>query len=109
MFNISNYYGESRGLPVQDSIQLSLLKLTDATTIVRELSKMGTGICLVSTATCLFFNYNPVVAISWTVVFGVSWTVTSACARKLEPFAADTIKLLQKEKDLVGLDGRPLW
>jgi hypothetical protein len=92
MIKTSNYYEQSMELPAQNSFQLMLLQLTDATTLLREGSKMGTVIGLVSLAASAVFNFNPSPALTCTVVSGLAWVLSRTCAQKLEPQAQDMIQ-----------------
>jgi hypothetical protein len=99
MFNISNYYQQSHGLPAEDELQLMLLKWADASTLVRESSKYGTAIGLVVSATSLVFNFNPTIALTFTAISGVSWLLSRTCAQKLEPEAEEMIKHFKELKE----------
>jgi hypothetical protein len=97
MFNTSNYYDQSRGLPAKNDHQLMLLKWADTSTLSREISKVGTIVGLVSSVSSLVFNYDPTIPLICTAVSGCSWLLFSTCAKKLEPQAQH---MLQYFKDL---------
>jgi hypothetical protein len=97
MFNISNYYEQSRGLPAQNGFQIAILKWADASTLLRETTKLGTVVGLVSSASSVVFNFDPTIALTCTAVCGISWLLTRTCAQKLEPEAQS---MIQHFKDL---------
>jgi hypothetical protein len=99
MIKVSNYYVQSIGLPMHNSYQLRLLQWADASTLLRETSKIGTVVGLVSSAAGVIFNFDPTVAIACTAVSGTAWVLFSTCARQLEPEACKTIKYLKDVKD----------
>lgn len=97
MFNVSNYYEQSQGLPAQNSLQIAILKWADTSTILRETTKLGTVVGLVSSASSVVFNLDPTLSLTFTAVCGMSWLLTRTCAQKLEPKAQD---MIQHFKDL---------
>ena len=99
MIKTSNYYEQSVGLPVRNMYQLRQLQWTDALTVLRETSKIGTAAGLASSAAAFVFNFDPTVAITCTVVSGVTWALFSTCAKRLEPQACDLIKYLKDVRD----------
>lgn len=101
MFNVSNYYQQSEGLPIKNSFQLTLLQWTDASTVLRETSKCGAVTSLVVSASSLIFNFDPTIALTCTAISGVSWLLTRTCAQKLEPEAKKLIEDLKNEKAYV--------
>lgn len=99
MFRVSNYYEQSRTLPVQNSFQLMILQWADAATLLREGSKMGTAIGLVSSAASVVFNFNPTTALTCTAVCGLTWVLSRTCAQKLEPRAQNRIQYFKNVRD----------
>lgn len=92
MFNLSNYYEQSRGLPAENDYQLILLKMTDASTLGRETAKIAALIGFVGSVSGVIFNFDPMKPLYWTMAFGASWLIARACAHKLEPQAEDMIR-----------------
>lgn len=116
MFNTSNYYQQSIGLPVQNGFQIAILQWADAAAFLREIAKVGTVVGLVSSASSVVFNFDPTIALTCTAVCGISWFLTKTCAQKLEPKAQEMIKYLErlrdgKIQDMIGYfrlrDGKP--
>ena len=97
MFKISNYYDQSKGLPVKNSYQHMLLRWSDASTLLREVSKIGTLVGLVCFVASAVFNFDHKVAVTFTAFSTCSWFLFRTCSRKLEPQARD---MLQYFKDL---------
>lgn len=101
MLNITNYYNQSIGLPADNSYELALLKWTDISTFLRETSKVGILIGIVSSASSLIFNFDPAIPVTCTIISGCTCILLTACARKLEPQAQQMLqhfKELQKER-----------
>lgn len=103
MFNVSNYYEQSRGLPAQNGLQIAILQLADTFTLLRETTKLGTVVGLVSSASSVVFNFDPTIALTCTAACGISWLLTRTCAQKLEPKAQS---MIQHFKEL--RDGKPV-
>lgn len=99
MFNSTNYYEQSKSLPVQNSFQITLLKFADASTFIRETSKMATLVGLISTAASLVFDFNSTLPITTAVVSAVCWGLSSACANGLESQAQSMIKDFKELKN----------
>ena len=99
MIAISNYYEQSQGLPRKNSYQTIPLRLADASTILREASKLGTMIGLVGCASCAFFDFNLKFSLNFTIASGVSWALYSFCAKKMEPEAQEMIQYFKDLKD----------
>ncbi len=99
MFNTSNYYDQSIGLPAKNDYQLILLRLADTSTFLRETSKVGTVVGLVSLASCVIFNFDPTIALTCTAISGCSWLLSNTCAKKLEPQAQDRLQYFKNVRD----------
>ena len=99
MIKLSNYYEQSVGLPMHNSYQIRLLQWTDASILLRETSKIGTAAGLASSAAALVFNFDPTIAVTCTVVSGVTWALFSTCAKQLEPQACGLIRYLKDVRD----------
>lgn len=99
MLNISNYEKQSQNLPVQDGLQLTIFKLADDFTRIREISKCGAVIGLVVSASSYVFNFDSTTAVTWTAITGVIWGLSRTCAKKYEPEAKEIIKHLKEIKD----------
>jgi len=92
MFNVSNYYEQSRELPAENSYQIGLLRLADASTLLRETTKWIMVAGLVSLALSAVFNFDPPIAFTYTAAVGIFWLFTRTCAKDLELEAQDMIK-----------------
>lgn len=102
MFNVSNFYEQSKTLHAQNSFQIALLKLTDATTLLRETSKVGIVVGLVSSASSVVFNFDPTIALTCSLVCVLSYMVTRTCAKCLEPQAEEMIQHFKDwRKDII--------
>ena len=99
MFQVSNYYEQSRTLPAQNSFQIMTLKCADTATVLREGSKIGIAIGLVSSAASVVFNFNPTAALTCTAVCALTWFLSRTCAQKLEPQAQGMIQHFKNVKD----------
>ena len=98
MFKVSNYCEQSKNLPVQDGFQLICLQWADASTILREGSKIGFLVGLTVSISSNFFNFKATPALVFTAVCAVSWLLFRTCAQKLEPQARNMIKSFQESK-----------
>ncbi len=92
IFNVSNYYEQSRGLPKENDFQIMTVKLADYSTYARELTKVVAVAGLVTTAVCFLFNSDPTIPLICTTISGIGWLLTRTCAQRLEPQAQDMIK-----------------
>ncbi len=102
MVSFTNYSLQPLTIQAESPYQLMLLKLTDASTLVRELSKVGTVAGLVVSASSVFINVSLTTTLSWTAAFGVSWLISRNIAQRLEPHAKDMLahfKNLQEGRD----------
>lgn len=81
------------------------LQCADASTLLRETTKVGAVIGLVTSASSTFFNFNPKIALVCTAVCGVSWILSRACAQRLELIAQDVIKHLKDLRDNPIIEG----
>ena len=84
---------------MHNTYQLRLLQWADASTLLRETSKIGTVVGLASAVAGVVFNFDPTVALTCAAVSGTAWVLFSTCARKLEPQACNLIKYLKDVKD----------
>ena len=98
MFNFPNYYAQSGGL-IKSSYQLMLFEWTDISILLREISKVGIVVGLVSSASSVVFNFDPTHAINWTAISGCSWLLFRTCAKKLEPQAQHMLQSLREGND----------
>lgn len=99
MFNTSNYSQQSVGLPVQNPFQLEVLQWADRATFLRETTKIGTVVGLVTSAASIIFSSDPIYPLAFTTACGISWLLTKTCAAKLEPEAQDTLLFFKDLKD----------
>lgn len=99
MFNMTNYYQQSLVIPAQNSLQITILELADLSTALREITKLGTVVGLVSSASSVVFNFDPTLALACTAVCGTSWLLTRKCAQYLEPEAQEIIQHFKDLKD----------
>jgi len=99
MIKLSNYCKQAEELPAQNEYQIAILKIADSSTFLREATKIGTVIGIVGLSASKVFNFNPAVAVSFTIVCGVSWLLFRTCAQRIEPKAQNMIQHFQELKD----------
>jgi hypothetical protein len=99
LFNTSDYYVQSFGLPVKNGYQLTLLKWADTSTLFREAGKAGTIMGRVSSVSSFVFNFNPTISLLCTAISCCLWLLFSTCAKKLEPQAQDMIQYFKNVRD----------
>lgn len=79
-------------LPLQDDSQLRVLSSADTAVTLREGSKIGVAIRLVSSAASLVFNFNPTIPAGFTAIWGLAWILSRTCAQHFESKAQEMIK-----------------
>ncbi len=102
MFTSTSYYQQSIGLPVENDTQLTILKLADNSTTLREIGKIGSIIGTVSIAASTVFGYSPTLSISATAVSALAWFFCHKIAQSVEPQAQSMLKHfkdLEREKN----------
>jgi len=97
-FNTSNYYEQSLKLPCENSYQIMILKWADNATFVRETTKIGTLVGLVSSAASVFFAFDTTY-LCVAAGCGIIWFAAGKCAQWLEPQAQAMIQHFKNIRD----------
>lgn len=98
LINTTNYREQAKGLPVKNEYQLAILGCSDSVTLVRETHKMATVAGCVGGVVCCALQLSPAIAVKSVITCGVSWCLSSCCARYCEPHAQKLIEGLREEK-----------